>query len=483
MTAGQFFTILRARWLIALLVFVTIVAAVIGLSWVWPKKYAATASVVIDAKPDPLTAMFYPGMGSPLYMATQVDIMTSERVAQRVVSNLKMADSPQLRAQWQEATQGQGSVVSWVGQNLLRNLEAKPSRESNVLSVTYKAADPRFAAVLANAFVAAYMDTVLEMRVNPARQYSSFFDGRLKEARDAVEAAQSKLSAFQKDNNIVATEERLDVESARLNELSSQVVAMQSLASESTSRNVQAQGSGADKLSDVLNNPVVASLKADLSRAEVGLQQLGSRFGDNHPTVIETKANVAELKLKLEQETRRITGGVGVTHSINKQRESQARGELEAQRSKVLRMKTVRDQGLVLARDVDNAQRTHDAVQSRLSQSSLESHANQSNVYPLTQATPPDEPASPRLLLNALLAVFGGSLAAVGVAMLRELMDRRVRGHTDIVAALGLPVLGVLPNGQRSIGRGSQQIAARLQQRVVGRVVGQLPRPPARGTP
>lgn len=476
MTVGQFFSILRARWIIALAVFIAIVAATVAASLVWPKKYSATASVVIDAKPDPLSTMLYPGMGSPLYMATQVDILLSERVAQRVVTNLKLADNPQIRAQWDEATRGQGSVVVWLGQNLQRSLDVKPSRESNVLTVTYKASDPRFAAGLANAFVQAYMDTVLEMRVNPARQYSSFFDGRLKEARDAVEAAQAKLSAFQKDKSIIATDERLDVESARLNELSTQLVAFQAISAESTSRNAQALGASADKLTDVLSNPVVASLKSDLSRAEVGLQQLGSRYGDNHPSVIETKVNIAELKQKLEQETRRVTGGVGVTHSINKQREAQVRAELESQRAKVLRMKAVRDQGMVLARDVDNAQRTHDAVQARLSQSSLESHANQSNVYPLTQATPPAEPASPRLIFNALLAVFAGSLAAVGVALAREMMDRRVRSHTDIVAALGLPVLGVLPDGLRRTSRGGQQRAARLQQRVVG----QLPRPAAK---
>ena len=272
MTVGQFFSILRARWLIALLVFVLIVASTVAASLVWPKKYSASASVVIDAKPDPVTALLYPGMGSPAFMATQVDILNSERVAQRVVANLKLADNPQVKAQWQEATQGQGDVQTWLAESLLRGMDVKPARESNVLTITYKAADPRFAAGMANAFLQAYMDTVRDMRVNPARQYSTFFDGRVKEAREAVEVAQSKLSSFQKDNGIIATDERLDVESARLNELSSQLVTFQAVSAESTSRNTQALGASADKLQDVLSNPVIGALKSDLSRAETALQ-------------------------------------------------------------------------------------------------------------------------------------------------------------------------------------------------------------------
>ena len=427
MTATQFFSILRARWWVALAVFAIALVGTLALSLVWPKKYAATASVVVDAKPDPVSAMLYPGMSPPSFMATQVDILQSERVAQRVVRNLKLTDNPEVRGQWQQATGGQGAMEVWLADTLVRSMDVKPSRESTVLTVTYKAGDPRFAAAMANAFVQAYIDVSLDMRTSPAKQYSSFFDGRAKEAREQLEAAQAKLSAFQKDNGIIATDERLDVESSRLNELSSQLVTMQAIAGESSSRNTQAQSSSGDKIQDVLASPVIAALKSDLSRAEVGLQQLNTRYGENHPQVIETKGNIIELRARLEAETSKITGGVTVTNNINRQREAQVRGELEAQRAKVLRMKAVRDEGSVLARDVDNAQRTYDTLQTRLTQNNIEGQANQTNINVLSRATPPLEPASPRLVLNLLLAVFGGTLLGVLAALGLEMFDRRVR--------------------------------------------------------
>ncbi len=420
-------------------------------------------------KPDPVTALIYGGLSSPAFMATQVDIIRSDRVAQRVVRNLKLADNADVRTQWLQSTGGQGSPELWLAENLSRNLEVQPSRESNVITVGYKAPDPRFAAALANAFVKAYIETSLELRVDPARQYSSFFEQRSKEAREALETAQSRLSQFQKDKGIIATDERLDVENTRLNELSSQLVAMQALTSESSSRERQAQGGAGERMQEVLANPLISALKGDLSRSEARLKELEQRFGDSHPQVIEAKASIAELKARVDAEIRRVTGGVGVTGSINRQRELQLRVELDNQRAKLLRMKAVRDEGAVLVRDMENAQRSYDAVLARLTQSSLESQATQSNVNVLTPASAPLTHASPRLALNLLAALFVGTLAAVGVAVLAELLDRRVRSAEDLVAALDLPVIGMLPKPARK-GATQTRPLLTMKQRLVRQV-------------
>ena len=227
MTFGQFIAILRARFWSALLVFIVTVATTVGVSMVLPKKYTAVATVVVDFRPDPVTAAMYGGVASPAMMATQVDVLQSDRVAQRVVRNLKLTENPQVRTQWLEDAQGKGSIEQWLGQTFQRSMDVKPSRESSVISISYKAADPNFAAALANAFVQAYLETALELRVDPAKQYSAFFDTRAKEARETLERAQAKHSAYQKEKGIIATDERLDIESARLNELSSQLVMLQ----------------------------------------------------------------------------------------------------------------------------------------------------------------------------------------------------------------------------------------------------------------
>lgn len=468
----QFLSILRARWLAMTLVVVLLVAAVMGVSLMLPKQYTATASVVVDFKPDPVSAVVYGGMASPAFMATQVDIIRSERVALRVVRNLKLTENPQVQAQWRAATEGQGSVEQWLIRLFQRQVDVVPARESSVIALSYKAPDPRFAAALANAFVQAYIDTVLELRVDPARQYASFFETRSKEARDAVEKAQARLSAFQREHGIVASDERLDIESSRLNELSSQLTALQAIAAESTSRQAAAQGAQGDRLQEVLNNTLIGQLKADASRGEARLQELSTRLGDNHPQVVEIRASLAELRSRLEIETRKLTGSVSVSNTINRQRESEVRAALEAQRAKVLKMKATRDEGLILQREVENAQRAYDAITARLTQTSLESQTTQANVNVLTQAEPPIEPSSPRIVLNLLAALFGGLLLAVVVALLLELRDRRVRTVRDLGVMLDVPVIGVMPRPNAS-----RPVRALAGTPIRQRLLAPLPRP------
>ncbi len=444
MTSTQFLRILRARWLLAVSLLVLALGVATALSLWLPKQYTARASVVIDVKTsDPIAGAISASVLAPSYMATQVDIMESERVALRVVRSLKMAESPDMRSQWQRDTAAQGNFESWLAQLLLRKLEVKPARESNVIEVHFTSVEPRFAATIANAFVQAYLDTVLDLRVDPARRYAAFFDERAKQLREDMEKAQTRLSTFQNTHGILAADERLDVETVRMNELSSQLIGLQTASADGRSRQVAAYTS-ADTLQDVIANPVVAGLRADLVRQETRLQELGSRLGDSHPSVVELGTNIGTLRSKLEQETRRLSASVTVNSIISESRESQVRNSLEAQRSKLMLMKRERDQLGALQRDTELAQKAYEGVVARQTQTLLESQTTQTNASVLLLATEPSRASSPLLVLNLMIGALAGALLAVAAVLMREAADRRVRSVEDVLRELRLPVLGTL---------------------------------------
>ncbi|TXG76658.1 MAG: chain length determinant protein EpsF [Rhodocyclaceae bacterium] len=443
MTFQQFLLILRARWLVIMLTFMVVVGTAVGVSLVMPKKYSASAAVLVDVKtPDPILGALMPAMMAPGYIATQIDIIQSDRVARRVVQMLKIDQNASARQQWQEETEGRGSIEAYFADLLSKQLDVKPSRESNVINITYKSAEPQFAAVIANAFAQAYIDTNVELRVDPAKQYAGWFDQRTKGLRDQLEAAQTRLSQFQRENGIINADERLDVENARLQELSSQLVAMQALRAETSSR--QAQAGNTETLPEVLQSGLVQSLKADVARQEAKLKDLSSQYGPNHPQVLRAVAEGQALRAKLETEIKRVAGGVGTNARVNVQREAEIRTALDAQKKKVLEIKKQRDEISVLQREVENAQKAYDLTAQRLVQTNLESQTQQTNIVVLNPAVEPVEPSSPKLLLNTLLSIFVGALLGVGLALLLELLNRRVRSPEDIVEALGLPVIGYL---------------------------------------
>lgn len=472
MTLMQLLSIFSARWRSALIAFGVVLALVAAFTIYLPNKYTASASVLLDVRsPDPIAGVVLQGMIATGYMVTQVDVIQSERVVMRALQAINADQDPEMKAAWRRTTDGRGNFEAWLAEDAARSLDAKPGKDSNVINISYTARDPVVAAKVANAVVKSYIETTLQLRTEPAKQFTSLFDESTKALREALETAQARLSTFQQSRGIVSTDEKLDTENSRLAELSSQLVAMQATAKESEERQKQSSAKG-DQMQEVVGNQAISLLSTDLARQEARLSEITERFGERNPEVIELRANINSLRSRLSVERTRIVGGIAVNNAVNQSSLDEIKREVAAQKSKVLQMKGLRDEASVMLRDVENAQLAYDAAFARQKQSALESQATQTNVSVLKFASPPPFPSSPRLFINGLIAIVFGALAGFVTALLRERRDWRLRAERDIVDVLNQPLLGVLPK----VSFGPSSPKSRFVKGVAGRVLG-LPRP------
>ena len=445
MNFTQFLLILNARKWIILGVLLVTVAVTAAVSLLLPKEYTATATLIIDSKSkDSLTGQMLPSQMFPGYMATQIDIINSSQVASRVVSALKLAENPATREQFIAATEGQGTIEQWLADLLLQKISAEPSRESSIISIGFTGSDPRFAAIVANAFAKSYIETNLDLRVAPAKLTAAWFDEQIVQLREKLDQAQQKLTAYQREKGIVESEERLDVETRRMADLAGQMVAAQSASFDASSRTRDSAS-----LPEVINNPVVQGLKGQVAQGEGRLAELAKRVGVNHPDFQRTQAEVSSYKAKLANELSTATRGVGATAGAARQRFNELSGAFERQKARVLALKQQREEATLLARDLENAQRIYDSALQRYGQSRMEAQSTLTDIAVLNPAIPPTQASKPRVMFNVLLAVFFGTLLGVGMGFLIELLDRRVRSGQDIVAGLEIPVLAeVTKNGR-----------------------------------
>ncbi|WP_305821848.1 chain length determinant protein EpsF [Massilia brevitalea] len=441
----QFLLLLLARRKLILATLCTTILLALGWSLVQGKTYTATTSVLLNYKGvDPLTGLTMPGQLLPGYMATQIDIISSKNVALRVVERLRMASNPAVIAQFQEATEGRGTVRDWLADLLLRKLDIKPSRESSVVEISFKGADPGFAAAVANAFAEEYQNVSVRLKTEPMKKASSYFNEQTRQLRDNVETAQARLSKYQQDKGIVSLDNnRVDIELSRLSDLSSQLVAAQTLALEATSRERMAGGGNAQS-PDVANNPLIQNLRVSLSAAEAKLAESSARYGRNHPAYQAASAEVGKMRSDLNAALATVSRSVGGNAQVLRQREEDLRNALAAQKAKVLELNRTRDELGVLLKDLDSAQRAFDAASGRFSQTRIEAQSEQSDIAVLNPAVPPAEPSGPRILLNTLVAVLLGTVLGVGLALLLELLNRPVRSSGDVQELLGIPVLGTV---------------------------------------
>lgn len=191
MSPRSLLDLLRARRAIAAGLFALGLAGAAVATLVMPARWVATARVLVEPAPGELL----PGGTLPAHLATQVDIVTSQRVALRVVDTLRLADDPESIRRWRLETDGTGSLRHHRSDRLLRDLSVEPSGASSVLRISYAADDPATAARIANAFAQAYVELGASLGRDPSAEARERLDARTRSLREQLDLARQRLAA------------------------------------------------------------------------------------------------------------------------------------------------------------------------------------------------------------------------------------------------------------------------------------------------
>lgn len=431
MSLSQFFSILRARR--GLAAFILLATLVLALGWVLlrPATYRAIAPVLVDVRTDPTHATPLQGMVAPAFMSTQVDIIKSDRVAQRVAQILPPDQAP-LKGLRDEA-KGQPQPDRWIADKLQRGLDVKPARETNIINITWVGHTPAEAARVANAFAQAYLETNLDLKTEPAKKYTVWFDEQVQGARSRLEQAQQKLAAYQEKAGIVTADEKSDFETTRLNELLQQLSVAQT-------RGIGGSSAGASDSSPLVNN-----LRQDVARMEAKIAQASATMGSRHPEMLRMQSELAAMKARLNEESHRV--GVSAEQSVEARaaRVRALQAAINDQKQKVLALNRQRSEANILKADVDSAQKAFDTVTASAAQARLQSMSTQTNVMKLAPAVEPMEATGPTTVQAMLIGLVVGIVLAIAGALMAELSNRRVRTAADLSMVTHLPILATVP--------------------------------------
>jgi chain length determinant protein EpsF len=447
MGLAQMLRVLRGRAVLFTTIVLVVVTGVALISLLSPKKYVAELSLVVDLQGnDPMKETALAPMLVPSHLATQTEIIKSRNVATKVIEKLGLATNPQIVAAYRESGAA-SDLNTWLVENLLLAVDAKTARNSNIIRISYGSRDPIEAAQLANAFADAYMEASLELRVDPARRQVTWYEEQVTQLREQLVAAQRRLSKYQADHGVLGVDAaRMDVENARLQEISNQLVAVQAQMFDANSRTQQITSSEQlDSLPDLMKNPTIQNLKSELARAESKLAEVSERYGVNHPQYLASAAEVTALKSKLNVEIGVARGSLVQSAAIARRQVGDVQKALEDQKDRIIALKRQQDEMAVLNRDVESARTAYDSALQQANQTKLESRVDRTNVAILNQATPPLMPDSPKILLNLVVGLFAGIALAIGWILTLEVGNRRLRSIEDLSDFTDLPVLAELP--------------------------------------
>lgn len=441
MTLERVFKVLWARRAVLVMSVFVCVGIVATASILAPKKYVAELTLVVDVKgSDPLadTALSSPLLSS--YIATQREIIASRNVALKVIDALGLTDSDGPTSDTPPLVDPR---TAYIGQ-VLKPLETSSSLNSNLIRVSYRSDNPNTAARFANAIGAAYIQTSLELQVDPARRQATWFEQQVQKLREDLAQAQNKLDTYQRDHGVLGVDAgRLDVENSRLQEISSQLVKAQAAFVEAETR---ADTRGRSRaVPDLLSNPLLQGLKSDLARAEAKLADLSERVDRNHPQYKSASAEVAALRSKLDAEAEVAWASLAQSASMAGTQVRELETALKQQKERIIALTQQRDELSVMQRDVESARAAYDAALQQANRSRLESRIDRTNIAILNPATAPTSPASPRILLNIALAFVVSTFLVAAWVLYGEFVRPRVRSNEDLLEYVDLPVLAELP--------------------------------------
>lgn len=460
-------SIVKRKWaILGLALIVAVLAAVVA--YALTPIYKSTATVLIEAgnaKVLSIEEVYTAGQQREHYQ-TQVEIIKSRQVAERVVKALKLQEHPlydprKARPSWrQQLTQTLGmgetkddwteaELVESATKSLMGDLSVDPVRLSQLVRVSIESPDAALAARIANAVAAEYIDADRDSRFTVTQEVSSFLQDRLSDLRDKLMQSERALQAYREQKGIVSlggsaqaiTIRQIDETSQRLAEARSRRAQLEAAYDQAR----QTQPADYAQIPSVARDPIVADTLRQRNGVLRNLQVLQETLGNEHYKVIQAQGELGELNrlLKLQSET--------VVASM--QREFEAARETEAALDRVLgsargNVQTVNREEFqlnVLEREAASNRQIFEMFMSRAKETNLAGDVQAAVARVVDKAvasTVPIRPAKTQIVVvAAVLALFLGAMAA----LMLDRLDNTLKGADDAEIRLQQPVLTALP--------------------------------------
>jgi len=410
MSLVQFLRILYARRIIILAALLTCVVIAGITSLALPERYTATTRLLLDvAKPDPVTGEQLSVRSIGAFAQTQVELIKDYRTAGRVVDALGWTNSPALNAQYLASGDSERiDLRRWLSQRIIAGTDAGLVGGTQIMEIRYTASSPDAAKQIADLVRNAYLEENLRFRRASAGGIAEWYSEQAAKSLERLRAAEAERNQFASANGIVLDQNSVDLETSKL----------------------QALSTGAATIG-VGGSPIIAGGPSPLDQVDAQIAQASMSLGANHPTMVALKRQRAIMAAAPR------AGGGGTNVAAVEQ-------AFERQKQKVLGQKDKLDHLQQLQAEVTLRRDQYAKAAQREADYRLEADAGQTAITPLAEAVSPESPSFPNVpLIMAGSLVVGGGLGVV-LALLVELLARRVRSADDMAYAAQVPNLATI---------------------------------------
>jgi capsular exopolysaccharide synthesis family protein len=443
----------KHQWLI-LTFLLTVVTIVTIASFKMKPVYQASARVEVDRESQN-NLPFQGGnsydeyMDMENYIDTQTEILQSETLAFQTIKSMDLERNPEFGGTPTTIISGpreSGGQRPAILGAFLGSLSVKRVPNSQLIEVTFESSDPRLAAQIVNAHLQNYIEQNFRSKYDATTQASTWLSSELQELRDKVEKSENARIAYERENQIWQIDEKQDITTQKLADLSRAVTEAQTALAEKEALYRMAASGNVDALPAARDNVVVQDIqrrKADLDAQYADAVNL---YGPNFPKVQRLAAQQKEVEASLANARKTMVESIQQEYNTSRSRVQLLQQALDQQKAEANAQAEKLVQYHILQHDADSNKTLYDGLLQKLKEAGITAGLRSSNIRVVDPALAPTTPSRPQKARNIVLAFLVGIIGGIGLAIFREYLDNTVKSPDDIETLTGLPSLAVVPS-------------------------------------
>ena len=470
------------KWAIAMFVIVVTLLTAFAVSRMTP-IYKATATVMIETKGTQLVSFQQVTDTTGAvneYLQTQLGLIKSRKVAEKVVRELNLTEHPDFDPRQQpqplinvggivRSLQGLASytglvdapkpaepmteaeILDAVTKNLMNRISIWVEGKSQLVSISVDLPDRLTAAEVANSLAANYIDSQLEAQMEMSLSATTWMNTRLTELRSSLQEAENRLQAYREAEGLVDVNGVSTISNNELSLTGDRMIdaRRQRAEAESQYRQVQSMGNGnwrsLASVPAVLGNPLIQQFKAEEARAQAKVEELSRRYGQRHPAMIAARSDLNAASASLRAQVEQVVASIERNYQLAQANENSLNASFNKNKEQIQDISRKEFKVRELTRDVESNRSLYETFMTRLRETAATQDLNNSNARIIDQAIAPTEASAPNKKLLIVLAAGLALILGLAMAVIRDILNNTFKSADEVENKLNLPVLGIVP--------------------------------------
>jgi uncharacterized protein involved in exopolysaccharide biosynthesis/protein involved in polysaccharide export with SLBB domain len=387
-------------------------------------------------------------LSAPLQLETLANIFRSDRLAWRVITELRLDQQPAFSGNFSSKFPDfkPDTPTPEARQYLIERFEKKLTVQALprtlLLSIRFRTKDAALSAKIVNALVADFIQQESESRIEATTQASQWLIGQLKDLKTRVESDQQKLANFQRDHGLLGKsettpdgQESITVRNPILLEVEDlghqlALATSERILDEALYRSAQQgnpelvlSGNSQIQIASGLSTEMFVQLHNRRSDLEQEQAKLSAEYGPTYPRVVEIQHQIADVDAQIKSENARLIDRFHSAWQTAQDRESLIRTQLEDRTRAGLAQNQATTEYALMQLEARSSGELLAHVKSRLEEGGLAAGIHSSSITLIDPAYEPYKPVSPDLPLYLAITFFVSLWLALGGALLLDSLE------------------------------------------------------------